>query len=86
MVIMSFMPCYKSKANLREIRKLSTVFVRLCFNITNLSKVFYMLTHLVTDSNDYVQEILLGLKEERKMIKLSIVLSRTCPSDRGDKM
>lgn len=65
---MSFMPCYRSKANLREIRKLPTVFLRVCFNVTNLLEVFYMLTHVVTDKNDYVQEVLLGLKGEIKMI------------------
>lgn len=79
------MPCYKWKANLGEIRKLSTVFARLCFNVSNLFKVFYMLTHLVAYNNDCVQEILLGLKGEVKMIKLSILRSRTCPSNRGDK-
>ena len=48
-------------------------------------KVFYMPTHLVTYSNDYVQETLLGLKGEGKMIKLLILLSRTCLSSGGDK-
>lgn len=80
------MPSCKSKANLREIRKLSTEFVRLRFNVTNLSEVFYMLTPLVIDSNDCIQEIWLGLKEERKMIKLSVLLSRFCPSNRGAKI
>ena len=48
-------------------------------------KVFYMLTYLVTYSNDYVQETLLGLKGEGKMIKPLILLSRTCLSNGGDK-
>ena len=82
---MSLMPSYKSKANLREIRNLSTEFARLCFNVNNLLKVFYMLTHLVTYSNDCVQETLLGRKGEGKMIKLLILLLRTCLPNRGDK-
>ena len=44
-----------------------------------------MPTHLVTYSSDYVQETLLGLKGEGKMIKLLILLSRTCLSSGGDK-
>lgn len=68
-----------------EIRKFLTVFAEFCFNDNNLLKVFYVLIYLVTYSNDYVQEILLGLKGERKMIKLSILLSRTYPSSGGSK-
>lgn len=49
----------------RENCQYLSVFVRLCFNVTNLLKVFCMLTHLVTDNNDYIQEILLGLKREK---------------------